>query len=347
MKQSAISRDRDVRAPATGRVIAGPGRSVRLAFSLVELLVVIAIIAVLVALLVPAVQKIREAANRVQCANNVKQVALAVHSYHDAHRKLPNLCNWYSTSANLAEGSWNGGTSCDDGAAGTWLVHLLPYVEQLPLYQQMFCSDQTPITALKFPPYTTYAAAVVPTFVCPSDPTAMPGRIQQNGFASCSYSGNVMVFDPVDPRPLGNAMPDGTSNTVMIAERYMNCGTAYTNPVVQYYNQPAWAFIWPMEGSATNTPGFGWYTAGYRSNWNVPGGFQTDFSSVPATASGIPFQVAPLPAGCNPAVTQSAHAVMVVGLGDGSVRTVTAATSLTTWGHACNPLDGHPLGNDW
>ena len=109
----------------------------RRGFTLVELLVVIAIIAVLIALLVPAVQKVREAASRTQCTNNIKQIGLAVHAYHDVYNKLPNMQNWYSTNPLSLPSSWIAGSTSADGAMGTWLVHLLPYVEQTAVYTQM------------------------------------------------------------------------------------------------------------------------------------------------------------------------------------------------------------------
>src|SRR5262245_44050905 len=95
-----------------------PFRLSRRAFTLIELLVVIAIIAVLIGLLLPAVQKVREAANRASCQNNLKQLGLAVHNYHDSNNFFPpSRCH-------------------ADGWGGTWAVYLMPYIEQDALYRQ-------------------------------------------------------------------------------------------------------------------------------------------------------------------------------------------------------------------
>src|SRR3954454_1518829 len=97
------------------------GRRSQNGFTLIELLVVIAIIAILIALLVPAVQKVREAANRTRCTNQIKQLALALHNYHDANKKFPPTSYYRHPSS----------------TSHTWVEFVLPYMEQNALYQQI------------------------------------------------------------------------------------------------------------------------------------------------------------------------------------------------------------------
>src|SRR5947208_3271323 len=111
----------------------------RSGFTLIELLVVIAIIAILIGLLVPAVQAVRESANRTQCQNNLKQLAVAVHNFHDQNRTMPPYFGMYP-SAYSSGATYN--VASKGRPYGSWFLYMLPYVEQDNLYQQILAEIQ-------------------------------------------------------------------------------------------------------------------------------------------------------------------------------------------------------------
>jgi prepilin-type N-terminal cleavage/methylation domain-containing protein len=315
----------------------------RSAFTLIELLVVIAIIGVLIGLLLPAVQKVREAANRVKCSNNIKQLGLAVHNFAATHEKVPPIWNWSGPGEYMYQCPTNCMPGCNLNAGGaidgTILFLLLPYLEQNSLFTSANGYSSNLLTD-----------KVVMGFICPSDGTMGTSQYTNTiGLGSTNYVANVMVFDPISPREILGAMPDGTSNTVIFAERYRNCNA----PGGTYWS-PAWALNWGQNvGDSGMFPGFGWNDLQARSSYNTTmfnyNSGSPFYWAAPNFSSGaIPFQTAPTQANCNANVTQSAHAgVMEVGVGDGSVRSLSSSIYVTTWVNACVPNDGAVLGSDW
>lgn len=190
------------------------------AFTLIELLVVIAIIAILIALLLPAVQQAREAARRTQCKNNLKQIGLALHNYHDVAGRFPMQAIY---------GSWNG--TANEPRHHTWISMLLPYFDQAPLYNQIDFSapawGQAHVTGNE-----------IPALRCPSDTgtnrsntrnLVITNYAASEGYHWWSDSGrqNRGVFTNHLEASIRDIV-DGTSNTVAIAEV---CGGSYAlNP---------------------------------------------------------------------------------------------------------------------
>ncbi len=304
-------------------------------FTLIELLVVIAIIAILIGLLLPAVQKVREAAARIQCTNNIKQISLSVHDYESANMKVPPA--WSPDSGGGTFNTKVFGAGAD--TAGTVHFFLLPYIEAGNIYNNSAGSFDFGLGTGNVP-YSHLSSVVrnlqVKNFICPTD-NSLNSNIQRYGYASTNYAANMLVFDPKGPGNIVSSMPDGSSQTGIFAERYKVCAPSWGG-----YTGPAWAMHPAYVGHGWDSPLIGWRTAG--------GNFDPDFeqNQNAGAPGGIPFQVAPSVSACDWRVAQGAHTgVMLVGLGDGSVRGVNPAVSLATWISACRPNDGIPLGNDW
>jgi hypothetical protein len=159
--------------------------------------------------------------------------------------------------------------------------------------------------------------------------------INRDGAAACNYAANVLVFDPKGTRDLTTSMPDGTSNTVIMAERYRNCSPDGAHG--GGCTLPAWAWNTIRNG------GDCWTSPTFGSPYG-----QMNCNGAEYSYGGIGFQAGPSAQQCNWYVTQGGHGgAMQVGLGDGSVRGVSQSISVQTWVNACTPNDGNELGADW
>jgi prepilin-type N-terminal cleavage/methylation domain-containing protein len=323
-------------------------RPLRKAFTLIELLVVIAIIAILIGLLLPAVQKVRDAAARLESQNNLKQIGLACHNCNDVYKSLPiQWTPWWGPGGKFQD-TWPADTSTH--------IILLPFIEQDNLKKQEHqygpWAEVTTWPPNTLPPgLTPVCADIVKTYQAPNDgvsgtldyPTSPQGYgdgknpwyswMKVHTFALTNYALNTQVFG--NPRnKLGDVwdgwnlahstqhqlaiqqISDGSSNTILFAEKRASCPLSWMvggKTIVSYVSFPYEYPNAPLFHGGNGPPQFG------TTNSNC------DPNRVHALSTAV----------CN------------VVMGDGSVRSVGSGVSALTWQLACDPQDGQVLPADW
>ncbi len=339
-------------------------------FTLVELLVVMAIIGVLIALLLPAVQKVREAAARVKCTNNLKQMSIGLQNCQDSYGRLPPLAGTFGQAY-----------------GAPWMFHLLPFIDQSVVYEiapvvsnpnglsgeYIWPTLDTLMTGqdggrINDDPNGGVADQLylrgtpIQLYKCPSDPSLGYASIGPNGIlfwwgrGDASYAANFQALGngresgSSDPAAFdGNAslattFADGTSNTILLTEKYAQC-------------------------NGTGLPGGVWWLRGIYEDNNGPGddSFPADrLSAIFGGGVGIDgtawqygpgpttlFQVQPqnflaYPGPCDKTRASTPHSAGInVAMADGSVHFVGASVSYVNWWRAMTPAGGEELPSDW
>jgi len=333
-------------------------RRQRLGFTLIELLVVIAIIAVLMGLLLPAIQKVREAASRTKCQSQMRQLAIALHSHHDQKGSFPPL--W----------GWMGVANTNGSIYGNVFYHMLPYMEEVGTFELglgtvaaaagSYHQDNPDVATAAGRP----RGQPIKIFQCPSDITMVPtGMAQYNtDWGSSSYGFNALVF--ANPAPdtngaiqpnvtyakLPDSIPDGTSKTLLFTDKLVNCSgknmaattaTSWNNlamidqnnpypPMISYFRMPGQ----PAFNFTNNT------TVGSTST--ISGGSTNDVNGLDSLPLFNPTQP------CDPTRPSSSHyGVINVVMCDGSAKSVSKGVSGPSWWAASTPRSRDLIGGDF